>query len=77
MPKLDDLPGFCSLSVMTRRHEGLTVAAVSYDGREHLDRASEGAREFREGFAPAMGIAVIDAREFDVAIAHLRVPETI
>jgi quinol monooxygenase YgiN len=77
MPKLDDLPGFCSVSVMVRRGEGLTVAAVSYDSRTHLEQAGEGAREFREQFAPAMGIEVLDTAEFDVAIAHLRVPETI
>jgi quinol monooxygenase YgiN len=77
MPKLDDLPGFCSVSVMVRRDEGLTVAAISYDSRAHLEQASEGAREFREEFAPAMGIEVVDTAEFDVAIAHLRVPETI
>jgi heme-degrading monooxygenase HmoA len=77
MPKLDDLPGFCSVSVMVRRDEGLAVAAVSYDGRADLERADEGAREFREEFAPAMGIEVIDSAVFDVAIAQLRVPETI
>ncbi len=76
MPKLDDLPGFCSVSIMVRRAEGLTVAAISYDSGEHLERAGEGAREFREEFAPAMGIEVLDTAEFDVALAHLRVPET-
>ena len=76
MPKLDDLPGFCSVSIMVRRDEGLTVAAISYDSRAHLEQASEGAREFREEFAPALGIEVVDTAEFDVAIAHLRVPET-
>ena len=77
MPKLDDLPGFSSVSAMVRRSDGLTVAAISYDTAVHLEQASEGAREFREEFAPAMGIEVVDTAEFDVAIAHLRVPETI
>ena len=77
MPKLDDLPGFCSVSIMVRRDDGLTAAALSYDSSEHLEQAAEGAREFREEFAPAMGIEIVDTAEFDVAIAHLRVPETI
>ena len=77
MPKLDDLPGFCSVSVMVRRDDGLTVAAISYDSGTHLEQAADGAREFREEFAPALGIEVVDTDEFDVAIAHLRVPETI
>ena len=77
MPKLDDLAGFGSVSVMVRRADGLTVAAVSYDSAEQLERASEGAREFREEFAPAMGIEPVATAEFEVAIASLRVPETI
>jgi hypothetical protein len=77
MPKLDDLAGFCSVSAMVRREDGLTVAAVSYDSRADLERADEGAREFREEFAPALGIEVVGTADFDVAIAHLRVPETI
>jgi quinol monooxygenase YgiN len=76
MPKLDDLPGFCSVSIMVRRDEGLTVAAISYDSAAHLEQATEGAREFREEFAPALGIEVVDTAEFAVAIAHLRIPET-
>jgi len=77
MPKLDDLAGFCSVSVMVRRDDGLTVAAESYDNRADLELANDGAREFREEFAPTMGIEVTDTAKFDVAIAHLRVPETI
>jgi quinol monooxygenase YgiN len=77
MPKLDDLPGFCSVSIMVRRGDGLTVAAVSYDSEAHHEQATEGAREFRQEFAPAMGIEVLETADLDVAIAHLRVPETI
>jgi quinol monooxygenase YgiN len=76
MPKLDDLPGFCSVSVMVRREEGLAVAAVSYDDRADLERADDGAREFREEFAPSLGIEVTGTAAFDLPIAHLRVPET-
>ena len=77
MPKLDDLPGFCSVSVMVRREDGLTVSAVSYDSWASLEQAGEGAREFREEFAPARGIEVVDTAEFDLVLAHLGVPETI
>ena len=76
MPKLDDLPGFCSVSVMVRRSEGLAVATVSYDGEASLAQSRDGARDFQESFAPSLGIEVLDSAEFDVPIAHLRVPET-
>jgi quinol monooxygenase YgiN len=76
MPKLDDLPGFCSLSVLVRPDDGTTVAAVAYDTWDDLHAAAEGAREFREEFAPSMGIEVLDTADFDLALAHLGVPET-
>jgi len=77
MPKLDDLPGFCSVSVMVRRDDGTAVAAVSYDSWADLEQAADGAREFREEFAPARGIEALATGEFDLVLAHLGVPETI
>jgi quinol monooxygenase YgiN len=76
MPKLDDLPGFCSVSVLVRREDGLAVSAVSYDSWADLERSGEGAREFREEFAPARGIDTVDTAEFELVLAHLGVPET-
>jgi quinol monooxygenase YgiN len=76
MPKLDDLPGFCSVSVMVRAEEGLAVASVSYDSWADLAQADAGAREFREEFAPPRGIEVLDSGDFDLVLAHLGVPET-
>jgi quinol monooxygenase YgiN len=76
LPKLDDLPGFCSVSVMVQRSAGLAVASVSYASAADLEQSREGSREFREAFAPALGIEVLDTAEFEVPIAHLRVPET-
>lgn len=76
MPKMDDLPGFCSVSVMVRRSEGLSVATVSYDSWSDLQAGAEGAREFREDFGPALGIEVTGSAEFDLSISELRVPES-
>ena len=77
MPKLDDLAGFTSVSVMVRRDDGLTVAAVSYDSRDAPRAGERGRAGVPGGVRPRLGIEVVDTAEFDVAIAHLRVPETI
>ncbi len=77
MPQLDDLPGFCSVSVMTRAGDGRTVAAVAYDSWADLEAAAEGARVFREEFGPSLGIEVLGTEEFDLALAHLQVSETL
>jgi quinol monooxygenase YgiN len=77
MPKLDELPGFCSVSVLVRPDDGTAVSTVTYDTWADLEAAAEGAREFREEFAPSLGIEVLDTADFDLLVAHLRVPETL
>ncbi|MEU2349517.1 hypothetical protein [Modestobacter sp. NPDC049651] len=77
MPQLDDLPGFCSVSALTRAADGTTVAAVAYDSWEDLEKAAEGARVFREEFGPSLGIEVLATEDFDLALAHLQLPETL
>jgi hypothetical protein len=76
MPRLDDLAGFCSVSLMTHPAEGMAVSAVTYDSREDMVENRESARAMRDEFATGMALAVTDVREFDVVLAHLRVPET-
>jgi heme-degrading monooxygenase HmoA len=76
LPRLDDLAGFCSVSLMTHAAEGTAVSAVTYDSREDMVQTRENARALRDEFAPAMGLAVTDVTEFDLVLAHLRVPET-
>jgi hypothetical protein len=39
--------------------------------------ATEGARPMREEFSRQMAIDITEVAEFDVALAHLRVPETV
>jgi hypothetical protein len=76
MPQLDDLAGFCSVSLMTHPAEGMAVSAVTYDSREDMVENRESARAMRDEFATGMALAVTDVREFDLVLAHLRVPET-
>lgn len=76
LPRLDDLAGFCSVSLMTHAAEGMAVSAVTYDSREDMVETRQNARALRDEFAPALGLAVTDVREFDLVLAHLRVPET-
>ncbi len=77
LPRLDDLPGFCSVSLMMHTAVGMAVSAVTYDSREDMIETRENARALRDEFAPVMGLAVADIREFDLVLAHLRIPETV
>jgi quinol monooxygenase YgiN len=76
-PKLQELPGFCSLSMLVDRKMGRTVSVTSFETREALGLVRRHARSLREQFARAMGAKIVDIAEMDLALAHLRVPETV
>jgi heme-degrading monooxygenase HmoA len=77
MPRLQELPGFCSLSMMVDRRNGRTVSVTSFETREALMRVRKEARLLREQFAQAMAAKVLEVAEMDLAFAHLRVPQTV
>jgi heme-degrading monooxygenase HmoA len=77
MPRMEELPGFCSLSMLVDRESGRAVTSVVYENREAMDRAAETARPMREEFTRQMGGEITDVAAFDLALAHLRVPETV
>jgi len=77
MPRMEELPGFCSVSLMVDRATGRSAMATTYDSPEDMTRATEMAMGMREEFSRAMGVTITDMAEFDLALHHLRVPETV
>jgi quinol monooxygenase YgiN/uncharacterized membrane protein len=77
MPRIQDMPGFCSLSMLVDRDSGRAVGTVVFNGRAHLEETREQARTLREEAVRIMGIDVLDVAEMEVVLAHLRVPETV
>ena len=75
LPRLEELPGFCSVSVMVDRATGRCVQAATYDSREEMDRAGELMASRREEFSREMGITLTEVAEFDLVVHELRVPE--
>jgi heme-degrading monooxygenase HmoA len=76
MPKLGELPGFCSVSLMVDRRNGRTVSVTCFEDAAALGRVRKQARSLREQFAQAMGARIVDVAEMEMVFAHLRVPET-
>jgi len=76
MPRLQELPGFCSLSLVVDRRNGRTASVTAFDSREALETVRKEARSLREQFAQAVGARLVDVAEMDLVLAHLRVPET-
>jgi heme-degrading monooxygenase HmoA len=77
LAKIEDLPGFCSASLFINRAEGRAVTTVGYDDRSSLEYSREGANAVREQAARQMDAHILDVAEFDLALAHLYVPEMV
>jgi hypothetical protein len=77
MPRLTEIDGFCSLSLFINRDEGRGVTAMVFQDRAALDAARQTLDAIRSGAIEQLGLELDDVHEFDVAYAHLRVPETV
>jgi heme-degrading monooxygenase HmoA len=77
LPRVEELPGFCSLSMLVDRANGRSAMTVTYDSREDMERATDQGRAMREEFSGSQDTRVTDVAEFDVVLHHLRVPETV
>jgi hypothetical protein len=75
LPNLQEFEGFCSASLMLDRREGYAVSSVTFDSREAMDRNRTQAQQLRERTAREAGFEIVEVGEFDLALAHLHVPE--
>jgi quinol monooxygenase YgiN len=77
LPRLEEMHGFCSISLMVSRGEGLAVSATVYDSQQSMDETRELSANMRDDFAMSMGVAITEVAEMELVLAHLRVPETV
>jgi heme-degrading monooxygenase HmoA len=77
MPQMEELPGFASCNMMVDRASGHMALAVNYDRPETMQQANDRAASLRREASAAMGMEIDEVAEFDLVLAHLRVPETV
>ena len=77
LPQVEHLPGFCSASLLVSRDSGRAVSSVSFRSRQLMRDYRDQATALKETAMAAAGATEIDDHEFDLAIAHLRVPELV
>jgi hypothetical protein len=75
MPRLTELPGFCSASLMVDRAASRACATIGYDTAEALAASADQAWAIRDMGIRDAGVDVLDVNEFELVVAHLRVPE--
>jgi heme-degrading monooxygenase HmoA len=77
MPQMEELPGFASCNLMINRGTGQMALAVNYDRPATMQQANDRATALRRDASAAMGMEIDEVAEFDLVLAHLRVPETV
>ena len=75
LPQLEDLDGFCSASLLVDRASGRGVSSVTFDSLDAMDRNRDQATALKIASIREAGVEELDEREFELALAHLRVPE--
>ncbi|NUR98993.1 MAG: hypothetical protein HOV67_27520 [Kribbellaceae bacterium] len=77
LPMLDELPGFCSASLLVDRDTGQAVSTVVYESSAAVARTREVGQSLRNRIAQQAGLEIVEVAEFELALAHLRVPELV
>ena len=77
LPELEALDGFCSASLLVDRSSGRAVSSVSFDSLEAMEQSREQGTAIKQNKEREAGADELDDREFELRLAHLRVPELV
>ena len=75
LPALEELEGFCSAGLLVDRASGRAVASATFDSVEARDRNRDQLDRIRATGSQEVAAEVLDECDFELALAHLRVPE--
>jgi heme-degrading monooxygenase HmoA len=75
LPALEELDGFCSASLLVDRASGRGVAATTMDSAEAMAQGKDQLDRIRATGSQEARAEVLDQCDFELAVAHLRVPE--
>jgi quinol monooxygenase YgiN len=75
LPEMENLEGFCSVSLLIDRASGRAVSCASFESREAMERSRNQSAALKATTIREAGVEELDESEFELALAHLRVPE--
>jgi hypothetical protein len=77
LPQIEGFEGFCSASLLVDRPSGHAVSSVTFDSRDAMRHTRSLAAVVREEGTHEASAEILDVAEFELALAHLRVPELV
>jgi heme-degrading monooxygenase HmoA len=75
LPAVEEMDGFCSASLLLDRRSGRAVSSTAWDSRAAMAASRDAAMRLRADVTQRFGAQITDVAEFEIALAHLRVPE--
>ena len=75
LPRLDGTPGFCGASLMVDHEAGVGCSTTVWESRAAMEASRGAADDMRMRAATDSRSEIVDVHEFDLAYAHLHVPE--
>jgi heme-degrading monooxygenase HmoA len=75
LPRVEEMDGFCSASFFVDRESGRAVSAIAWESQAALNTSRDSMTQLRTTVTEQLGAQVIEVAEFELALAHLRVPE--
>jgi hypothetical protein len=75
LPQIEALDGFCSASFMVNRSTGRAVSSACFESQAAMEASRDAANQIRTAGTRKANATVLEVVEFELAVAHLRVPE--
>ena len=75
LPRLEQTSGFCSASLLVDRSAGLGCVTTAWETRSAMEASRSAADDMRSRAATDAGGEIVDVHEYELAYAHLHVPE--
>jgi heme-degrading monooxygenase HmoA len=75
LPRLEEMDGFCGASLLVDRGTGLGCATTAWESHDAMVASRAMADDMRHRTADEASGVVVEVHEFDLAYAHLHVPE--
>ena len=75
LPELEHHPGFCSASLLVNRSTGLGCVTTAWETRAAMDASRSAGENLRNRVVSDAGGEIVEVHEFDLAYAHLHVPQ--
>ena len=74
LPAIEDFDGYCSASLMVDPTAARAVSSVTYDSLAKMEQSADVTGSLQTAMLHDLGLDQADVGEFELALAHLRVP---